>query len=67
MQTLAEETRDQGQLRVNSLDPGIVRTGLRARLYPGENPMDLATPESIANQYIYLLGPESQRVTGRAL
>ncbi|MFZ1539592.1 MAG: SDR family oxidoreductase [Chromatiaceae bacterium] len=67
MQTLAEETRDQGQLRVNSLDPGIVRTGLRARLYPGENPMDLATPESITNLYLFLLGPDSQMVTGRAL
>ena len=67
MQTLAEETRDQGQLRVNSLDPGIVRTGLRARLYPGENPADLAAPESITSRYLYLLGPESRGVTGQAL
>lgn len=66
MQTLAEETRDQGQLRVNSLDPGIIRTGLRARLYPGENPMDLPPPESIANLYLYLLGPASRMVTGKA-
>ena len=66
MQTLAEETRDQGQLRVNSLDPGIIRTGLRARLYPGENPMDLPPPASIANLYLYLLGPASRMVTGKA-
>lgn len=66
MQTLAEETRDQGQLRVNSLDPGIIRTGLRARLYPGENPMDLPPPESIANLYLYLLGPASRMITGKA-
>ena len=66
MQTLAEETRDQGQLRVNSLDPGIIRTGLRARLYPGENPMDLPPPESMANLYLYLLGPASRMVTGKA-
>ena len=67
MQTLAEETRNQGRLRVNSLDPGIVRTGLRARLYPGENPADLAPPESIASHYLYLLGPASRMVTGQAL
>jgi NAD(P)-dependent dehydrogenase (short-subunit alcohol dehydrogenase family) len=66
MQTLAEETRDQGQLRVNSLDPGIVRTGLRARLYPGETLADLAAPESITSRYLYLLGPESRGVTGQA-
>jgi NAD(P)-dependent dehydrogenase (short-subunit alcohol dehydrogenase family) len=67
MQTLAEETRDQGRLRVNSLDPGIIRTGLRARLYPGENPRDLPLPESVASRFLYLLGPDSQGVTGQTL
>ncbi len=66
MQTLAEETRNLGQLRVNSLDPGIIRTGLRARLYPGENPNDIPAPESVVNSYLYLLGPDSRGVTGQA-
>ncbi len=38
MQVLAEETRDSSRIRVNSLDPGLVRTALRASLYPGEEP-----------------------------
>jgi NAD(P)-dependent dehydrogenase (short-subunit alcohol dehydrogenase family) len=67
MQTLAEETSDDQSLRVNSLDPGMVRTGLRARLYPGEDPRGLPAPETVASSYLYLLGPESRQTTGRAL
>ena len=67
MQTLAEETRDSGNLRFNSIDPGIVRTGLRARLYPGEDPSGLPGPDTVADKYLYLLGSDSTEVTGRAL
>lgn len=66
MQTLAEETKDQGRLRVNSLDPGIIRTGLRARLYPGENPHELPAADTVTPAYLYLLGPDSIGVTGQA-
>jgi NAD(P)-dependent dehydrogenase (short-subunit alcohol dehydrogenase family) len=67
MQTLAEETEAGGKLRVNSLDPGVLRTGLRARLYPGEDPHDLPAPETAVPRYLYLLGPDSRGITGQAL
>jgi NAD(P)-dependent dehydrogenase (short-subunit alcohol dehydrogenase family) len=67
MQTLAEETRDSSNIRVNSIDPGILRTGLRARLYPGEDPKDLPPPETVAPRYLYLLGPDSKGLTGQSL
>ncbi|MCB2262968.1 MAG: SDR family NAD(P)-dependent oxidoreductase [Candidatus Thiosymbion ectosymbiont of Robbea hypermnestra] len=67
MQTLAEETRDSSRIRVNSIDPGIVRTGLRARLYPGENPADLPGPETVTGSYLYLLGPHATGATGQCL
>lgn len=67
MQTLAEETDSSSQIRANSIDPGVVRTGLRARLYPGENPYELPGPETIMDQYLYLLGPDSKGVTGQTL
>ena len=67
MQTLAEETSTDSPIRSNSIDPGIVRTGLRARLYPGENPNDLPGPETVMDRYLFLLGPDSQGVTGQAL
>ena len=67
MQTLAEETRDSSNVRVNSLDPGILRTGLRARLYPGEDPASLPGPETATKNYLYLLGPDSRGISGQSL
>jgi NAD(P)-dependent dehydrogenase (short-subunit alcohol dehydrogenase family) len=67
MQTLAEEVGERDRLRFNSLDPGIVRTGLRARLYPGEDPGDLPPPDTVAPRYLYLLGPDAKGVNGQAL
>lgn len=67
MQVLAEETRDSSRIRVNSVDPGILRTALRRQLYPGEDPNTLPTTDVIAPTYLYLLGPDSQGVTGQAL
>ncbi len=64
MQVLADETREAGRIRVNSLDPGIVRTALRANLYPGEDPSSHPAPESITAAYLQLLGPEGRGKTG---
>ena len=66
MQILADETGDTSPIRVNSIDPGAVRTNLRARLYPGELPDRLPTPESILSIYLYLMGPDSIGITGQA-
>jgi len=67
MQAFAEETRDSSTIRVNSIDPGIVRTALRARLYPGEAPASLPGPESVTGKYLYLLGPDAKGITGNGL
>ncbi|MEW6331246.1 MAG: YciK family oxidoreductase [Pseudomonadota bacterium] len=67
MQILAEEHAAEGRVRVNSLDPGAVRTGMRSRLYPGEDRDSLPAPETLAPAYLYLLGPDSRGVNGQAL
>ncbi|MCG6896489.1 MAG: SDR family NAD(P)-dependent oxidoreductase [Thiocapsa sp.] len=67
MQVLAAETREGGRIRVNSIDPGVVRTALRARLYPGENPAANAPPESVTGAYLRLLGPRGRGISGKAL
>jgi NAD(P)-dependent dehydrogenase (short-subunit alcohol dehydrogenase family) len=67
MQILADELAANTNIRVNSLDPGPVRTALRARAYPGEEPKNLPEPESVMGTYLYLMGPDSRGVTGRAL
>ncbi|MGB5834855.1 MAG: YciK family oxidoreductase [Thiohalocapsa sp.] len=67
VQTLAEETRDSSNIRVNSLDPGILRTAQRRQLYPAENPNKLPTPDVATPAYLWLLGPDSKGTTGQAL
>ncbi|MFE8032458.1 YciK family oxidoreductase [Thiohalocapsa marina] len=67
MQTLAEETRDSSRIRVNSLDPGVVRSAQRRELYPGEDPTTLPSPDTVAPSYLWLLGPDAQGTTGQAL
>ena len=45
-------------VRVNLLNPGAVRTGMRALAFPGEDPMTLKTPEALTPQIVSLLSPE---------
>lgn len=66
MQVLADELDGEANLRVNSIDPGPVRTGLRSQAYPGENPQGLAAPEQVMPAYLYLMGPDSRHVNGEA-
>jgi NAD(P)-dependent dehydrogenase (short-subunit alcohol dehydrogenase family) len=49
------------RVRANLLSPGVVRTRLRARVFPGENPQNLAPPESVAEAFVYLALPECDR------
>ncbi len=66
MQTWAAELQDSTAIRANSLDPGPVRTAMRARAYPGENPASLPAPADVMPIYLYLMGPDSAGVTGQA-
>jgi NAD(P)-dependent dehydrogenase (short-subunit alcohol dehydrogenase family) len=65
MKLLASELETNTPIRVNSLDPGRVRTELSVRAYPGRDPAEWAKPEAILATYLYLLGPDSQGITGR--
>jgi NAD(P)-dependent dehydrogenase (short-subunit alcohol dehydrogenase family) len=49
------------RVRVNLIDPGIVRTRLRARAFPGEDPSRLPPPESVADAFLALALPECTR------
>jgi NAD(P)-dependent dehydrogenase (short-subunit alcohol dehydrogenase family) len=49
------------RVRANLIDPGIVRTRLRARAFPGEDPSGLPSPESIAEAFLALALPECAR------
>ena len=66
MQVLADEVDGIAAVRANSVNPGATRTDMRAKAYPGEDPMTLPTPEEILPVYLYLMGPDSRGVNGKA-
>jgi NAD(P)-dependent dehydrogenase (short-subunit alcohol dehydrogenase family) len=47
----------QTPIRVNMLNPGPVRTGMRAKAMPGEDPETLPPPEDVAPLIVKLLSP----------
>jgi NAD(P)-dependent dehydrogenase (short-subunit alcohol dehydrogenase family) len=49
------------RVRANLIDPAIVRTRLRARAFPGEDPSRLPPPESVADAFLALALPERAR------
>ena len=64
-QILADENRHT-PLRVNCINPGPIRTKMRLAAYPAEDRDLLQRPEDIMSTYVYLLGPDSQGVTGKS-
>lgn len=65
MQVLAHELETNTTIRVNSLNPGCIRTALRANAYPAENTSDLSLPETILPLYLYLMDPHHGEVRGQ--
>lgn len=59
MVTLAEELDNTTNIRVNSIEPGAIRTSLRRNAFPGEVPIEVPLPESIMPTYLYLMGKDS--------
>ena len=66
-QVLAHEYEGNPALRVNIVNPGRVRTDMRALAYPAEDPAGLAMPDDVIATYLYLLGPDAAGVTNQRL
>lgn len=60
---LALELEDRN-IRVNAVDPGGMRTQMRASAYPDEDPETKLSPEENVAVFLYLASDESQGVTG---
>jgi NAD(P)-dependent dehydrogenase (short-subunit alcohol dehydrogenase family) len=56
--TYAAETVNTSAIRVMLVNPGPLRTRMRAAAMPGEDPMSLKTPEDLAPKLLRLLSPE---------
>lgn len=64
MHMLADELENKPTIRVNSVDPGKVRTRMRLAAYPAEDPETLPEPAAVVAPYLYLFGPDSRGVSG---
>ena len=62
-QILAAELEER-DIRVNAVDPGGMRTSMRADAYPDEDPNSRITPEENTAVFLYLASDESKGVTG---
>jgi len=66
MQVLASELENTSTVRVNSLNPGPTNTAMRRSAYPAERPTDNPAPAEIMATYLFLMGEDSEGITGRA-
>lgn len=64
MHMLADELENTA-IRVNSVNPGPVATGLRLQAFPAEDRSKLATPDAVVGPFLYLLGPDSHGATNQ--
>jgi NAD(P)-dependent dehydrogenase (short-subunit alcohol dehydrogenase family) len=63
---LAAELQETG-VRVNLVDPGAMRTAMRADAYPDEDPRLLKEPSALLPLFLWLAGPRSQGVSGQRI
>ena len=67
MGILADELEVETPIRVNSIDPGRVRTRMRALAFPGEDPISVQPAEDIMDAYIYLMSDASKDINGKII
>lgn len=63
---IAGELESDG-VRSNVVDPGRMRTGMRAAAYPGEDPSTVPEPADVTDVFVYLASDRSGAVTGERL
>ena len=64
--TLSEEL-EKTNIRVNTLDPGVMRTEMRRAAYPAEDTTKNPLPESKSPAIVYLMLPVSTKYNGKQL
>ena len=67
MEVLADELENTSNIRVNSVNPGPIRTRMRETAYPAEDPNTNPLPETIMDLYIYLMSDDSEEIHGQSI
>jgi NAD(P)-dependent dehydrogenase (short-subunit alcohol dehydrogenase family) len=63
----SQELEGEPNIRVNSVNPGRMRTAMRAAAYPAEDPNTVPTPASVTGIFLYLLSAQSRGIDGQYL
>jgi NAD(P)-dependent dehydrogenase (short-subunit alcohol dehydrogenase family) len=61
----SEELEGEANIRVNSVNPGRMRTAMRAAAYPAEDPNTVPRPESVSGVFLYLLSALARGIDGQ--
>jgi len=64
VETLADELAENTAIRVNSIDPGPIRSRLRALAFPGEDPNSLPEAATVIPVYLHLMSSAQDNITG---
>jgi NAD(P)-dependent dehydrogenase (short-subunit alcohol dehydrogenase family) len=64
---LSDELEAEAIVRVNCIDPGTVKTELFGRAFPAKDPTGLAKADDIVASYLYLMGKDSVKKTGKVI
>jgi NAD(P)-dependent dehydrogenase (short-subunit alcohol dehydrogenase family) len=60
----SQELEGEPNIRVNSVNPGRMRTPMRAAAYPAEDPNTLPSPVSVSGPFLYLLSAQGRGTDG---
>ncbi len=62
---LFEELESEANIRINSVNPGRMRTAMRAAAYPAEDPNTVPGAESVTGPFLYLLSERGRGIDGQ--
>ncbi len=60
----SQELEGEPNLRINSVNPGRMRTPMRAAAYPAEDPNTLPAPAAVTGPFVYLLSGQGRGTSG---
>ncbi|HEX4153467.1 MAG TPA: YciK family oxidoreductase [Steroidobacteraceae bacterium] len=60
----AQELERDANIRFNSINPGRMRTPMRAAAYPAEDPSTVPAPDSVTAPFLYLLSARGREIDG---
>ncbi len=60
----SEELEGEPNIRLNSVNPGRLRTAMRAAAYPAEDPNTVPSPHVVCDTFLYLLSAHGRAIDG---